>query len=143
MLHFLNYFFFLFHTGFTIFNLVGWAFRPVRKLHLITMLLTAFSWFVLGIWYGWGYCVCTDWHWQVREQLGYNDRSNSYIHFLIFKLTGIDLDPGVVDIATMAIFLVCFILTIILNWRDRQVTALDKRMEKAKYFKEPKRRRED
>jgi hypothetical protein len=43
---------------------------------------------------------------------GYHDRSNSYIHFLLLKLTGKDLDPQFVDKATMVIFLVCFVLTI-------------------------------
>ncbi|HCN84632.1 MAG TPA: DUF2784 domain-containing protein, partial [Sphingobacteriaceae bacterium] len=86
---FLNIFFFVFHTLFTVFNVVGWIFPKTRRLHLITMSLTAFSWFILGIWYGWGYCFCTDWHWDVREKLGYHDRSNSYIHFLILKLTGV------------------------------------------------------
>ena len=89
-------------------------------MHLVTMLITAFSWFVLGIWYGWGFCLCTDWHWQVREALGYHDRSNSYIHFLLLKLTGKDLNPRLVDIGTMVIFLVCFVLSIWFNIKDRR-----------------------
>jgi hypothetical protein len=115
---FLNIFFFIFHTVFTVFNIVGWISPKTRKLHLITMLLTAFSWFVLGIWYGWGYCACTDWHWQTREALGYHDRSNSYIHFLILKLTGIDLDQELVESGTLWVFVVCFVLGVTLNVRD-------------------------
>jgi hypothetical protein len=115
---FLNIFFFVFHTVFTLFNIIGWIFPKTRKLHLITMLLTAFSWFVLGIWYGWGYCVCTDWHWQVREALGYHDRSNSYIHFLVLKLTGKDLNPKLVDTITLAGFLLSFVLSIWFNIKD-------------------------
>jgi hypothetical protein len=84
------------------------------------MLLTAFSWFVLGIWYGWGYCFCTDWHWQVREALGYHDRSNSYIHFLLLKLTGIDFNPRLVDKATLIIFLLSFIMSIWFNIKYRR-----------------------
>jgi hypothetical protein len=38
-------------------------------------------------WYGYGYCL--DWHWRIRELLGYPNDSNSYIYFLILKLTGI------------------------------------------------------
>ena len=120
MLSFLNIFFFVFHTAFTLFNIVGWIFPKTRKLHLITVLLTAASWFILGIWYGWGYCVCTDWHWDVRESLGYDDRSNSYIHFLLLKLTGKDFDTKLVDTATMVIFLLCFVLTITFNIKDRK-----------------------
>jgi Protein of Unknown function (DUF2784) len=117
---FLNIFFFIFHTGFTLFNIVGWSFKKTRKLHLVTMLLTVFSWFVLGIWYGWGYCACTDWHWQVRDTLGFDDRSNSYIHFLIFKLTGKDLNELLVGRATLIIFCISFGLNVILLLRDRK-----------------------
>jgi hypothetical protein len=116
----LNIFFFIFHTAFTLFNVTGWAFRKTRKLHLATMLLTAFSWFVLGIWYGWGYCLCTDWHWTVRQKLGIHDRSSSYIHFLIFELTGVDLNPLLVEKATLAVFVLCLVLNITLLIRDRR-----------------------
>ena len=115
---FLNIFFFVFHTLFTLFNMVGWIFPQTRKLHLITLSLTAFSWFVLGIWYGWGYCACTDWHWGVRDKLGYEDRSNSYIHFLLFKLTGYNLNTKLVETGTLIIFLVSVALSIWLNVRD-------------------------
>lgn len=118
MLHFLNYFFFAFHTAFTLFNIVGWLFRKTRKWHLVAMILTALSWFVLGIWYGFGYCACTDWHWDVREQLGYHDQQRSYIHFLVLKLTGINVDEGLVDTVTLVVFIACFILTILLNIMD-------------------------
>ena len=116
---FLNIFFFAFHTIFTLFNIVGWAFRKTRRLHLITVSLTAFSWFILGIWYGWGYCFCTDWHWDVREKLGYTDESGSYIHFLILKLTGVNMNPKLVDNVTLIVFLVSFVLSIWLNIRDK------------------------
>ena len=108
---FLNIFFFIFHTVFTLFNIVGWAFTKTRKLHLITLSLTAFSWFVLGIWYGWGYCFCTHWHWIVRKRLGYQDSSSSYVHFLILKLTGINLNPRLVENGTLMVFLVSFALS--------------------------------
>jgi Protein of Unknown function (DUF2784) len=116
---FLNIFFFVFHTLFTLFNMVGWIFPKTRKLHLFTLLLTALSWFVLGIWYGWGYCVCTDWHWDVRDKLGFEDRSNSYIHFLILKLTGANLNHKLVEYSTLVVFLVSVVLSVWLNARDR------------------------
>lgn len=117
MYHFLNYFFFAFHTTFTLFNIVGWIWPVTRKWHLATMLLTAASWFILGIWFGWGYCACTDWHWDVREQLGYHDQQRSYIHFLLLKLTGINFDTQLVDNATLIVFLLAFALTVYLNIR--------------------------
>ncbi|GAA4338456.1 DUF2784 domain-containing protein [Flaviaesturariibacter amylovorans] len=117
---FLNVFFFVFHTAWTLFNITGWAFRRTRRLHLATMLLTAGSWFVLGIWYGLGYCACTDWHWQVRAKMGLHDESRSYIHFLLLKITGINFDRGLVEGATLAFFVLSFALSIVLNVRDAQ-----------------------
>ncbi len=115
---FLNYFFFGFHTVVVLFNTFGWIFRRTRKWNLITLSFTAFSWFVLGIWYGWGYCFCTDWHWQVREKLGYHDQSRSYIHFLILKITGINFPIQLVETVTMIVFLVSIIMSAWLNTRD-------------------------
>lgn len=117
---FLNIFFFLFHTLFTLFNITGWLFRATRKWNLVTLSLTAFSWFVLGIWYGWGYCLCTDWHWQVRERLGYHDQQNSYIHFLLLKLTGINFNETLVNNVTLIVFLISVVMSIWLNIRDRK-----------------------
>ena len=117
---FLNSFFFVFHTVFTLFNIVGWILPKTRKLHLITLSITAISWFVLGIWYGLGYCFCTDWHFQIREKMGYIDSSNSYIHFLILQLTGLNLNPKLVDNATLIVFLISFGLSIWVNIRVRQ-----------------------
>lgn len=115
---FLNIFFFVFHTAFTLFNSIGWLFRKTRKLNLITLLLTAFSWFVLGIWYGWGYCFCTQWHWNVREHLGYHDQRRSYIHFLLLKLTGIDFNEKLVENATLIVFLISLFMSVWINIRD-------------------------
>jgi hypothetical protein len=122
MYQFLNYFFFAFHTLFTLFNITGWLFRKTRKWNLITLLLTAFSWFVVGIWYGWGYCFCTDWHWQVREHLGYHDQQDSYIHFLLLKLTGINFNAKLVENATLIVFLISLVMSVWLNIRDRRIS---------------------
>lgn len=115
---FLNYFFFCFHTSLVVFNTLGWIFRKTRKWNLITLLLTAFSWFVLGIWYGWGYCFCTDWHWNIRRHLGYHDKSNSYIHFLALKLTSINFQPQLVDTITVLVFFTSLVLSLWLNIKD-------------------------
>ena len=104
ILHFVDYFFFVFHTVLTLFNVFGWIIPRWRLANLITLSLTAFSWFVLGIWYGFGYCPFTDWHWKVRQLLGYTDDSNSYIHFLILKITGINFSERFVDVSTVIVF---------------------------------------
>ncbi|MCU7548964.1 DUF2784 domain-containing protein [Chitinophagaceae bacterium LB-8] len=118
--YFLNSFFFIFHTLLTLFNLSGWIFPATRKWNLFTLILTAFSWFVLGIWYGWGYCLCTDWHYKVREILGYHDQQGSYIRFLLFKLTGIEFNEHLVETVTLIGFIISLAMSLWLNIRDRK-----------------------
>lgn len=119
MLQFLNGFFLVFHTGLVIFNCAGWAFRRTRRAHLATMGLTLFSWVVLGGWRGAGYCICTDWHFQVRQALGYHDRADTYIQFLVQELTGWMPPAEPTRIVTAVVFVVCGALTVALNLRDR------------------------
>ena len=114
-----NYFFFIFHVALIFFNLFGWIPKKLRKWNLVTLSLTAFSWFALGIFYGFGYCFLTDWHWQVREKLGYSTVSNSYIHFLIMELTGISLEENLVDTFTAIFFFSAFALSIYVNMKSR------------------------
>jgi len=117
LLKILNLFFFGFHTVLILFNIFGWLVPRWRLANFITLSLTAFSWFVLGIWYGWGYCFCTDWHWQVREMLGYENMSSSYIHFLILEMTGINFPADLVDAFTVILFFAAFVISAYLNFR--------------------------
>jgi len=120
MHQFLNYFFFVFHTLLILFNITGWAFKATRKWNLLTLCLTGFSWFIIGIWKGWGYCYCTDWHWDVRKELGYADQTNSYVHFLILKLTGAVLSLELVETATAGVYFASLAVSLALNIRDRR-----------------------
>jgi hypothetical protein len=113
----LNVAFFVLHTAWIGFNCVGWALRRTRRWHLAAVTLTAFSWFVLGIWYGWGYCPCTDWHWRIRERLGYQDPP-SYIQVLAQTLAGVQLDRFWADSLAVATLGVAAVLTVVLNVRD-------------------------
>lgn len=116
----LNVAFFVVHTAWMLFNCAGWAWRRTRRLHLITVGLTAGSWFGLGAWYGWGYCPCTDWHWQVRERLGYVDPP-SYTEMLFETLTGIEVASRTADIATVSLFALAAALSLWLNLHDRSM----------------------
>ncbi len=115
LLNALDHLFFLFHTTLTIFNLIGWLLPRTRFLHLISVALTACSWFVFGIWYGWGYCILTDWHWDIRRQLGQKIETNSYIDYLIRKITGWQLNPDLIDQVVMVLFILIIFLTIFKN----------------------------
>ena len=117
-LQFLDYFFLLFHTILVLFNLFGWIFKKTRKWNLALLLVTAFSWIVMGYWYGLGYCFCTDWHWQVRQKLGHNNMPNSYIKFLADFITGLDLNATLVDVCTGLAFFTALACSIYVNYRD-------------------------
>ena len=115
---FLNIFFFVFHTCIILFIVLGWMWKKTRLANLVLIVLTAFSWFFLGIWYGFGYCPCTDWHWQVRMKLGLYDTSTSYLEFLVEKLTGLDVSRTLLDIFAVTFLVAAFCLSIVLNVRD-------------------------
>lgn len=85
---------------------------------MYTILLTAFSWLVLGIWYGIGYCPFTEWHWQVRYRLGYIELPVSYIKFLLDMFTGLNFNPLYVDIFTGIAFALAFLISFYMNLRD-------------------------
>lgn len=113
----LNVGFFVLHTSWVVFNCVGWIWRRTRPWHLATMALTAVSWFGLGVYYGWGYCPCTDWHWQVRARMGFDDPP-SYIQLLISELTGLDISTAWADAVTVSVFGLAAVLSVVLNLRD-------------------------
>jgi divalent metal cation (Fe/Co/Zn/Cd) transporter len=115
-LQLLNFFFFSFHTALILFNLLGWLFPKTRKLHLISLLITLFSWGILGIWNGFGYCFLTDWHYQVLRKLGERHLSNSYISFLTEKFTGWLPGTALVDTLTLALILLALLCAIWVNF---------------------------
>jgi len=116
----LNIFFFVFHIGLIFFNLFGWLFKSVRKWNLLTLGMTAFSWFVLGIFYGFGYCFLTDWHWAVREELNYTTNSNSYIHFLVTAILPVAMSEKTVELLTGILFFTALIMSFVTNVMDLQ-----------------------
>jgi hypothetical protein len=118
MFAFLNIFFFVFHSTLIIFNLFGWIWKKTRLANLIVILLTVFSWTILGIWYGFGFCLCTDWHWQVRIKLGYFDMPSSYTKFLIDSLTGLDVKETLVDTLAVTLLALALVASVVMNVRD-------------------------
>lgn len=118
MYYFLDKFFFVFHSFIILFNLFGWIWKKTRKANLILILLTLGSWFILGIWYGFGFCPCTEWHWQVRMKLGYYDMSSSYLVFLIKSITGLKVERHLVDIFAVAFLSAALGASIYTNWKD-------------------------
>lgn len=118
MFAFLDKFFFIFHSALILLILFGWIWRKTRVANLVVVLLTAFSWFILGIWYGFGFCPSTEWHWQVRMKLGYYDMPSSYTKFLIDSLTGLDVNEKMVDIFAVLFLTLALFASVLTNVRD-------------------------
>jgi hypothetical protein len=117
MLRFLDIFFIVFHTLLIFFNLFGWIIRSLRKANLILLLLTGGSWFILGIFYGFGFCPLTEFHWQVLQKLSQNNLPDSYISYLIQRFTGFLPDPKMTEIFTLVLYFTALGISIIMNFR--------------------------
>jgi hypothetical protein len=99
------------HLLIIIFNLFGWILKRTRKAHLVSVLLTAASWFILGIWYGMGYCPFTDWQWKIKMQLGEKNLPDNFIEYYLEKITGRNFPPAFVN----TLIAVCFCIVVVLS----------------------------
>jgi hypothetical protein len=115
MLQFLNILLTIVHLAIVGFNLFGWIFKATRKAHLVSVLLTAASWFLLGIWFGIGYCPFTDWQWRVKERLGEQNLPGNFIEYFSEKITGYNFDPQLVNNVTVISFAVVTVISVYLN----------------------------
>ena len=113
----LDIFFLVFHSVLIIFNLFGWIWKPLRKINLITLLITGSSWFILGIFYGWGYCPLTDWHWQVLDKLEKHNIPNSYIKYIFDRITGLNFNARLTETLTVILYFIALIISLYMNFR--------------------------
>ena len=104
------------HLIIILFNLFGWIPKSTRKLHFISILITAGSRFILGIWYGMGYCPITDWQWQVKEKLGEQNLPSNFIEYFAEKITGYDFSPELVNTVIAVCFALAALLSIFVNF---------------------------
>jgi len=101
-------------------NVLGWLYRPWWPWHRLCVALTLASWVVLGLIVGrLGYCVLTDWHWQVRAALGVRHLPDTYITFLL-DWVGISARPGVVSAATGVGFAAICAIAAVEWWVERR-----------------------
>jgi hypothetical protein len=119
MYQFLDVFFLVLHSALILFNLFGWIWKKTRKLNLITLSLTGLSWIGLGIFFGWGYCFLTDWHWRVLQKLGISDLPDSYVQYLLGRILGIRISAIEADYLTGIFFLLALMLSVYLNLKNR------------------------
>src|SRR5690606_37954630 len=114
--HIYDFLFTLLHLAIIGFNLLGWIWRRTRKLHFIVVLLTAGSWFILGIWFGLGYCPITDWQWQLKERMGETNLPNSFIKYYVDNLIGLDSSSDFIDAITAIGFAFAAVLSVYFNF---------------------------
>jgi len=98
------------------FNLLGWIWKRTRKLHFIVVCATAACWFILGIWFGIGYCPITDWDWQIKEKLGEHNLPNSFIKYYADMIAGHSVNANLIDMLTAAGFFMAALLAIYFNF---------------------------
>lgn len=118
MLNLADLFFICFHSLLILFNLFGWIHPVTRKWNLVTLLLTGASWFGLGIFYGWGYCPLTEWHFRILARLGHQDLPASYISYMINRLLGLSVPQNTVDVCTLVFFLIALVISLYVNIRS-------------------------
>jgi hypothetical protein len=116
VLHFADYFFVVLHTCLICFNLFGWVIRPLRKANLVLLVITGGSWFFLGIFFGIGYCPLTDWHWQILYKLGLRNLPDSYISYLIGRLTGFTANATFVEALTVIFYFLALAMSVYVNF---------------------------
>jgi len=100
------------------FNLIGWIWACTRRWHLASVGLTVFSWLVMGIWYGLGYCALTDWHWQIKRELGETNLPNSFLTYLFNDVIGLELEASLISWGAGITLIIVIILSVVLNFRD-------------------------
>ncbi len=121
----LDIFFVLFHSSLVLFNLLGWIWKKTRLANLITLAVTGASWLFLGLLVGTlGYCPLTDWHFSVLSRLGETGLPNSYMKYLVDRLTGLDVSPQLVDSVTLWTFVAALSISLVLNIRDKRRRAV-------------------
>ncbi len=95
--------------------LIGWSIKKIRIFHFITINIILFFWFIVGFFYGFGYCPLTDYHWKIKSILGEKNLPYSYISYLLYKFN-IYINESIVDIfvltITITIYIVSFFLII-------------------------------
>lgn len=106
------------HVALITFVLVGWMFPATRLAHLVLVLLTLGSWFVLGIWMGRGYCPVTDWHWKIKERIGEGRPPGTYIETALQRLMPGRAAGGGTDRGVVVITFVVAVLSLLLNVRQ-------------------------
>jgi hypothetical protein len=108
--------FHLLHISIIIFTVTGWIFPATRHAHLMMCVLIVASWFGVGAWKGWGYCLVTDIQWQLLRRLGKKAPPYSYVTMLLQHVTDHPVNAQRVDQMTEYVFYVVMVASLWVNW---------------------------
>ena len=103
------------HLFIIIFSVIGWMIPALRPYHLLLCLMIASSWFVLGANKGWGYCLVTDWQWNLMRRMGRTDLPSSYMPLLYRSITGHEGDDKRIELVTRSVFSCSFLASLVVN----------------------------
>ena len=116
-LQFLNIFLDLFHLSLMLLILFGWMIPRIRKIHLIVALLIGITWLIFLQSKGIGYCILTDWHWQILMKLGKTNLPDTYAQYLYVRLTGLTIQKNTAQTIILYYWLGSLILSSVLVFR--------------------------
>lgn len=116
MLNVLDLIFLWLHIVIILFNLFGWIWKITRKPHLIILAATLFSWLILGMKYGLGYCFLTDWHWEIKMKLGETNLPNSFVKYFFDQYTFFNISAELADLITISCIVLVIIFTVYVNF---------------------------
>jgi hypothetical protein len=91
-------------------------FEPFHVLHLAVVILVALSWFGLGKFFGYGYCALTDAQWRIKRKLGQEPYTDSYVKYILDKVTGRDIDQKITDHLTLYTYVGAVVLSLAVNF---------------------------
>jgi hypothetical protein len=114
MLQLLNIILNITHILLMLFIMTGWIFRRSRMIHLLVVLLTGFSWIVFINSKEMGYCILTDWQWQVLGSLGKTNLPETYVQYLYEQLTDHRILKATSRNITRSVWIISLTLSIML-----------------------------
>ena len=111
---------FMVHIAVISFNLFGWIKPSWRYWHRWCLFLTLFSWLILGIWKGWGYCFLTDWEWKVKYRIGEEDLPASFVTYLFNNLLGFRFSEDLINLVTISCLLLAIAIALYQYLREKK-----------------------
>lgn len=105
----------LLHLSIILFCVVGWLLPPLRHWHLLLCALILASWFGVGAWKGWGYCLVTDLQWRLLRRSGRAAPPFGYVALLWHRLSGRPVDARRIDQVTEGVFYLSLLASLWVN----------------------------